>query len=135
MNQPVIFVDDDEDELYLYNTISSQCQLGDSVMTVNSGMELMQMLEHQNISPRIILLDINMPKMNGFDVLKRIRQLESCRYTPVVMLSTSSSKDNVEMAYRSGANSYLTKAITYNKIVEQIELIKSYWLDSNKTIQ
>ena len=82
-----------------------------------------------NSSPRpdLILLDINLPKVNGHDVLREIKSTEALRTIPVVMFTTSADQDEVMASYRAGANSYLTKPLKFTEYREQMKVLKQYW--------
>ncbi|UFH57099.1 response regulator [Spirosoma sp. KNUC1025] len=72
----------------------------------------------------LVLIDINMPVMNGFEVLDKIRSSPALKYTPTVIMSTSDNPDQVEAAYKKGANSYIKKPISfggYNELIKAIE--------------
>lgn len=79
--------------------------------------------------PGIILLDINMPGLNGGEVLERIRADDQLRTIPVVMLTTSSDERDVEMAYRLGANSYVQKPVDLDSFMAAIKRLKDYWFE------
>ncbi len=75
----------------------------------------------------LIILDLNLPKVNGMDVLKSLKKNSRYCSIPVIILSTSSDQDTISEAYRNGANGYVTKPISYDEFVEKIESLKSYW--------
>jgi len=81
--------------------------------------------------PQLILLDINLPKVNGHDVLKAIRQNSDSACIPVVMLTTSDEKNDVEKGYRQGINSYVQKPVNYEDFCATISEISRYWLTTN----
>jgi two-component system response regulator len=75
----------------------------------------------------LIILDLNLPKVNGMDILKFLKKNSRYCSIPVVILSTSSDQDTISEAYRNGANGYVTKPISYDEFIEKIESLKSYW--------
>jgi CheY-like chemotaxis protein len=85
--------------------------------------------------PDLILMDLKMPRMDGFDVLKILRQSpKSCRI-PVIILTSSNEETDISTAYQLGANSYLLKPIDYSKFVSLIQMIIQYWLELNCKIK
>ena len=78
----------------------------------------------------LILLDINLPKVNGMDILKYIRKIPGYSATPVTIMSTDSRKDTVEEAFRHGANSFIEKPVSYDKLVEKLKCIKKSFTKS-----
>ncbi len=79
----------------------------------------------------LIVLDINLPKINGMFVLKLLKKNSRYCTVPVIILSTSSDKETIREAYENGANAYITKPISYNEFVAKIKSMKKYWLDTN----
>ncbi|MFP4380518.1 MAG: response regulator [Candidatus Sumerlaeia bacterium] len=78
--------------------------------------------------PDLVLLDINMPKINGKEVLKNMRADNRTRHIPVLVLTTSNQENDVQEAYRLGANAYITKPDRYDGFIEIAKAIKSFWL-------
>lgn len=82
--------------------------------------------------PIIILLDVNIPGLNGLEVLKRIKSNEKTRSIVVVMLTTSSEESDLKQAYISGANSYIRKPVDFQKFADMISQLSRYWLSVNE---
>lgn len=83
------------------------------------------------IPPDLILMDLKMPRMDGFDVLRILRQSPKSCKIPVIILTSSNEETDVSTAYQLGANSYLLKPIDYSKFVTLIQMIIQYWLELN----
>ena len=79
----------------------------------------------------LIILDLNLPKVNGMDVLKSLKGNPRYCSIPVVILSTSSDPDTVLEAYKNGANGYITKPMSYDEFVHKIKMLRRYWSDTN----
>ena len=85
--------------------------------------------------PNLILLDLNLPKINGLEVLKQIRANTKTRLLPVVVLTSSKEQVDVEAAYNNGANSYIRKPVDFIEFTNTINHLGRYWLDINETPQ
>ena len=82
--------------------------------------------------PVLVLLDINLPKISGLDVLREIRKCERTQYLPVVVLSTSSEDRDIVESYDLGANSYVRKPVVFNEFAEAVRVVGVYWLLVNQ---
>jgi two-component system, response regulator len=85
-------------------------------------------------APVLILLDINLPKVSGLEVLRRIRTDVRTRFLPVVVLSTSSEDRDVVESYNLGANSYVRKPVVFNEFVDAVRVLGLYWLLVNQSV-
>lgn len=83
--------------------------------------------------PSVIFLDINLPKINGLDVLKLIRKDERTKLVPIVLLTTSDEDRDIAEGYSSGANSYIRKPFDFKEFMQQIKTLGNYWLELNQT--
>ncbi|MDC4227476.1 MAG: response regulator [Candidatus Manganitrophus sp.] len=82
--------------------------------------------------PGLILLDINLPKVNGVEVLKKIKETEELRVIPVIMLTTSDRDEEALKCYSFGANSFITKPVKFTEFSEKVKSLKLYWLLVNR---
>lgn len=82
-------------------------------------------------TPIVILLDLQLPKISGFDVLKELKSHPRYRVLPVVILTASNNMDDIQTAYKLGANSYILKSINYDLLAEAVALIHRYWCGLN----
>ncbi len=83
-------------------------------------------------APDLILLDLNLPKKSGYEVLTELRAQEKLRHIPVIILSTSDRDEDIIRCYRSGANNYLTKPVQFDECLRLIAQIQRYWLETSK---
>lgn len=83
--------------------------------------------------PKVVLLDIQMPKVNGIEVLQRIKSDERTKFTPVVMLSSSKENPDIQKCYQLGANSYIVKPVGFENFAEAIKNLGLYWLLLNQS--
>ncbi len=131
----ILMADDDEDDVILVQDAFERSKLLNDLRIVADGLELLDYLRHQGkysdpaSSPRpdLILLDLNMPKMDGRQALKEIRQDPNLKSIPVIVLTTSQAEEDVLLTYSSGANSYITKPVTFESMCDIIRKFGEYW--------
>lgn len=137
-NKMVILVaDDDEDDQLFTKEAFDESKLSIDMRFVNDGLELLDYLKQRNKyanpdeSPRpsLILLDLNMPKMDGREALKEIKNDETLRMIPVVALTTSKAEKDVLKTYELGINSFITKPVTIDDFIEIASTLGHYWLE------
>jgi CheY-like chemotaxis protein len=127
--------DDDEDDRLLTADALRFSKLANQLTTVNDGEELMDYLNHRGkhappaVSPRpgLVLLDLNMPRMDGREALREIKSDPELRSIPVVILTTSKAEEDIERGYNLGANSFITKPVTFDGLVEALKVATDYW--------
>ena len=133
----LIMADDDEDDCLLVGEALKKACTGCAFHCVRDGMEIMDYLnrigryEHPESSPApdLILLDLNMPRMGGREVLKRLKTDLRFRAIPVVILTTSREVEDVKTCYDLGANSYITKQSTFDELVSAVKTLAEYWIE------
>ena len=104
-----------------------------SVEVARHGQEALDYLFNDaNDMPRLVLPDLNLPNIDGLEVLRRIREDERTRLTPVVILTSSDAPDDVAASYRNGANGYVRKPIDFDQFSEVIHELGLYWLVVNQ---
>lgn len=105
-----------------------RCADGESALTM---LENFQDTPHgcNTRLPELILLDLNLPGTDGFEVLEKVHNHEDFKVIPVVILSTSSNPTDVEKCYKLGASSYISKPQDMNKYIEMAEALKTYWIE------
>lgn len=128
----VLLVEDNEGDILLTTEALKEGNIINSVSVVRDGWEAMNLLlkkgEYSTFStPDLILLDINLPKLNGHEVLKQIRAEEDLRHIPIIMLSTSSSQDDILKCYKNYANCFISKPVDAEDFINLISSIKEFW--------
>ncbi|HTA76941.1 MAG TPA: response regulator [bacterium] len=134
---PILMADDDVDDRMMAEKAASENRLANPFRTVNNGEELLDYLRHQGKfsdpatapKPCLILLDLNMPKMDGREALRILKDDEKLRKIPVVIMTTSQAEEDILVSYNVGANSYITKPVTFDGLVKVIKTLKDYWLE------
>jgi len=111
--------------------------LMNKVYWAKDGVEALEILfpaekVNENLYIKVVLLDLKLPKINGLEVLKKIRSEEKTRALPVVILTSSGESPDIKMAYELGANSYIVKPIDYNNFSEVVAKLGFYWAIINK---
>jgi two-component system response regulator len=129
----ILLVEDDPDDEEL--TISSlrRHNIG-RIQTFHDGVQALHYLHHENVElPRVVLLDLKLPKLDGLEVLRRIRAHPRTEFLPVVIMTSSKQdRDRVE-SYEDGANSFVTKPIDYDRFREAVRQLGLYWVGLNET--
>jgi CheY-like chemotaxis protein len=136
----IIMAEDDADDRLLVKDALQECQWNADLRFVENGEELLDYLLRQGKykraeeSPRpgLILLDLNMPKKDGREVLRDIRAHAELRRIPVVVLTTSRADTDIERTYELGANSYIAKPVQFDGLVNLMRMISQYWF---KTVE
>ena len=139
VSQTILHVEDDANDVLLFHHACVKVGVKVNVQTVGDGDEALAYMEgadpfadrKQHPLPNLVLLDLKMPKLNGFDVLNWMRQKEAFRRVPVVVLSSSNHDDDVRKAYDLGANSFLIKPVGFEALMDLARAIEHYWLSLN----
>lgn len=134
----VLMADDDEDDLLLVKDAFSAAGISIELRSVPDGEELVEYLfrrkkyEDADLfpEPSLILLDLNMPKKDGREVLAEIKAHPVLRQIPVVVLTTSREQVDIQKCYKMGASSYVTKPNGFNALVDVLQTVGKYWLET-----
>jgi len=135
--RPILMADDDPDDRLLLQEAFQEAGLSSPLFFVEDGEELMDFLrrqgrhhEHESPMPGLILLDLNMPRKDGREALREIRADRALRRIPIVILTTSKSEEDILRSYDMGANSYITKPVSFESLVKVVDLLGRYWLQT-----
>ena len=132
----ILMADDDEDDRMLAQDALKESGVAATLKFVCDGVELLDYLhvaaeqDDSAESPDLLLLDLNMPRLDGRAALVEIRRNPVLCKLPVVVLTTSSSPTDIDAAYASGANSYITKAVTFQGLVNTMRNLGHYWAET-----
>ena len=137
----ILLVEDNPDDVKLTMRALKKSNVLNEVVVAQDGAEALDYLfcagkysgRDKNIMPQVVLLDLKMPKVDGLEVLKRMRADERTRLLPVVILTTSSEERDRISSYKLGANSYVRKPVDFNQFVEAVQQLGLYWLVLNET--
>ncbi len=139
----ILVVEDSDDDVALLRRAFRAAGIPNPVVAVSSGQEALDYLEGTGKYrtrvdfplPGLILLDLKMPAMDGFDVLKWIRGRPEFSVIPIIVLTSSNDVKDIKRAYTLGANSYIAKEIDFADTIGISRLLKDYWLGLNKAYQ
>ncbi|MFO8146419.1 MAG: response regulator [Bacteroidota bacterium] len=129
----ILLVEDNEGDIVLTTEALQEGKIANRISVVKDGIEALEFLEKKGdykdaVTPDLILLDINLPKMNGHEVLKKIKSIDHLRHLPVIILSTSSSQEDVMNSYKNYANCYITKPVDASDFLKVVSSIESFWI-------
>ena len=133
----ILMAEDDEDDCLLAQEALTESRLANNLHIVCDGEQLMDYLYRRgkyrdiDLSPRpgLILLDLNMPKKDGREALKQIKADANLRQIPIVILTTSKADEDICRSYDLGANSFITKPVTFSGLVGVMKTIGKYWFE------
>ena len=132
--KPILLVDDDRVDVMTTKRALKDINVTNPVYTAGNGEEALELLrEGENEKPGVILLDLNMPKMNGIEFLRVIKNDDSLKRIPVVVLTTSKEEEDKVESFSLGVAGYMIKPVDYIKFVEVIRAINLYWTLSELT--
>lgn len=135
----ILLVEDNVNDAELALTALAEYNLANKVEHVMDGPEALDYMfgtgKYKGKSynaPKVVLLDLKLPKLNGLEVLKKLKTDERTRRIPVIMLTSSREEPDIETAYNLGANSYIVKPVDFDKFVEALKSVGFYWMLVNQ---
>ena len=135
----LLLVEDNPQDAELTLRALTQANVANRVQAVRDGAEALDFLfstgayAGRNGRPKVVLLDLKLPKVDGIEVLRRIRQDSRTRFLPVVILTSSKDERDVVAAYQLGVNSYIVKPVDFEKMVASVTELGLYWMLLNNT--
>ncbi|WP_375446448.1 response regulator [uncultured Fibrella sp.] len=123
----IFLVDDDEDDQFLVKQVIKQHSPESTVEVLDDGEKLIQALKHASSLPSLVLLDLNMPRMNGLEALRHVRANQSYDEIPIVILTTSDNEHDRQQALRLQATDYLVKPGSAEQMSQLVSVIKQQW--------
>lgn len=133
----VLLVEDNEGDVRLIKEAFSESKIDKTFIVARDGEDALNFLYGrgkytEKIKPDIVLLDINLPKKNGFEVLESIKNDPDLKKIPVIMLSSSSSEEHVIKSYDLNANCYVTKPVDFDEYIRAVKIIEDFWFQMAK---
>ena len=140
MTKLILLVEDNSSDEKLTVLALRKCEVPNEVAVVRDGAEALDYLfatgaysaRDPCVLPTLVLLDLNLPKINGLEVLRRIRADERARTLPVVILTSSKEDEDITQGYASGANAYVRKPVDYAQFVGAAQTLGVFWLQLNE---
>ena len=140
LKKTILLVEDNPDDEMLTLRAMKKNKILNEIVVARDGSEALDYIfgtgkyEGRDVaaSPQLILLDLNLPKIGGLEVLKRIREDSRTRLYPVVILTSSREERDLVESYKLGANSYIRKPVDFNQFIEAVQQLRLYWLVLNE---
>jgi len=134
--QSILIIEDSEDDYEATIRALKKTNFHNPVFWCKSGQEALDFLKHSgahkdktNPMPGLILLDLNMPGLDGRKTLQQIKENATLKKIPVIVLTTSNDERDIEACYRIGANTYVQKPVSFDGLIEAIKRLKEYWFE------
>ncbi len=126
-NLNILLIEDDMIEVMKLNRVITTLRLNHKITEVNNGEDALNLLKQNGMLPDIILLDLNMPKVNGIEFLKILKVDERLKYIPTIVLTTSNNQRDLLECFKIGIAGYVLKPLKYEDYVYKIEKLLAYW--------
>lgn len=135
LSQHILMADDDADDRFLVQAAFEDNKIEQKLLFFEDGEQLLDHLRDTTIpgNTRFILLDLNMPRRDGRDVLRILKADKELSTIPIIVFSTSKAPDDINTSYKLGANSYVVKPSSYEHLKEVIQKISDFWLKTAMT--
>ncbi|OIR00937.1 response regulator rcp1 [mine drainage metagenome] len=132
----ILLVEDNPDDEALTLRALAKNHIDNTVIVARDGVEALDYLfgDHAQPMPALILLDLKLPRIDGLEVLRRIRADDRTRLVPVVILTTSRERQDIVEGYSLGANSYIRKPVDFEQFIQTIDQVGRYWLGLNEPV-
>lgn len=133
----ILLVEDNPADVELTQRAFQKNRLSNKIHVARDGIEALEFLFAEDGVARelsVVLLDLKMPRMDGLEVLRRMKDDDRTRHIPVVMMTSSSEESDLVASYDLGANSYIVKPVDFENFTEAVRLIGTYWLLLNKPV-
>jgi two-component system, response regulator len=128
-SQQILIVEDSEDDFYATQRAFAKANLHNPIVRAISGEAALEMLRSRDVKPGLILLDLNMPGIDGRQTLEIIKRDNMLKTIPVVILTTSDDARDVQTCYALGANTYIQKPVDFDGLIEAMKRLKGYWFE------
>jgi CheY-like chemotaxis protein len=134
---PILLVEDNPDDIVITKRALAKGRIRNKLYVVHDGEEAIDFFKkrgkHKNApKPTLVLLDLKMPRLDGFEVLKEVKSDENLKSIPIIVLTSSERDKDIDLAYKLGCNSYIIKPVNFDNFIKTIISIKYYWLTISK---
>lgn len=130
----ILLVEDNEDDVEITRRAFKKARVANELHIVRDGQEALDFLFHEGEygadtpTPDLILLDLNLPKVNGMEVLEKMKAADHLSNIPVIMLTVSDRAEDVNKSYQLGSNTFIQKPVEFEKFIRAIEVLGEYWI-------
>ncbi|WP_414541537.1 response regulator [Nostoc sp. CCY0012] len=139
LHEPLLVVEDSNEDFRMLQRLMRRMAVQNPIHRCTNGDEVLELLyQHKSdchskvvIRPSVILLDLNLPGIDGRDILERLKQDMSFKEIPIIVFTTSSNPKDIELCYQKGANGYLVKPMDAQELKKTIQAFVDYWLETN----
>ena len=128
MEIKILLVEDNEGDIVLTQEALKDGRIKNNIIIARDGVEALAILDSGESLPDLILLDINLPKLNGLEVLTAIKTDPRLKTIPVIMLSTSDEQNDIMTSYNNYANCFITKPVDFNRFIDVVRTIETFWI-------
>jgi CheY-like chemotaxis protein len=125
----ILMADDDDDDFLLAQKALKQSKLLNTLHRVKDGEELLEYLRGKDRRPGVVLLDLNMPRKDGREALKEIKSDPALCDIPVIVFTTSKAEEDIFKSYQLGVNSFITKPVTFESLIQVMQALGKYWFE------
>ena len=123
----ILLIEDDAIEIMKFNRVLKTLGMNHKVIEANNGEEALEVLKVKEVIPDIIVLDLNMPRINGIEFLRILKKDDFLKYIPAIILTTSNNHTDLLECYKTGIAGYLLKPLKYDDYVDRIKKLLEYW--------
>lgn len=134
---PILLVENNQDDIVITKRAMAKGRIRNKMYIVHDGEEAIDFFrkrgKYKNApTPTLVLLDLKMPRLDGFEVLKEVKSDENLKSIPIIVLTSSERDKDIDLAYKLGCNSYIMKSVNFDNFIKTIISIKHYWLTISK---
>lgn len=123
----VLLIEDDAIEIMKFNRVVNEINVPKKIVEAHNGEEALNIIAKAAFIPNIIILDLNMPKINGIEFLRELKSKEAYKYIPAIILTTSNSRKDILECYKIGIAGYLLKPLKYEDYKNRVHKLIEYW--------
>lgn len=123
----ILLVDDDKIERLKFQKVCKEINLNINVFEAKNGEIALKILQEENFAFDLIVSDLNMPRMDGFEFLSALKKHKKSKYIPVVVMSTSETKNDLKKSYELGVSGYFSKPLSYKEYLNKVSSLLEYW--------
>ncbi|WP_211252314.1 response regulator [Marinobacterium jannaschii] len=124
----ILLVEDNPGDIELVKAGFDEARVANNIVVIGDGQDALDFFDQAETLPDIVLLDINLPKVDGIEVLHKIKSQPRTRSVPVIILTSSEAEIDISRSYTENANSYITKPVDFEKFIEAIRSLEDFWL-------